>query len=374
MMKIYQIQTSPYLITVSALSVFMLLGCSRDASDSINDALDLTAEEVASVSILSLQPTSWKIEIETYGQVRAVEEVQISVDFSGDVVEVLFEEGDQVIQGQTLAIFDDKESKLRRTQAQKAAEQANTQLTDAVRQLRLKESLFDERVVSQDELDAAANEVRREQARYDEINATLALAEEELKKLVITSPVVGIVESRDIEPGETLLSGGAVATIQNLNAMRVHAFVSGEDVSYLSPGMPARIYLAGIEQRQYDVVLESTGIKADPNTGSFSIRFILNEPDRFVRPGMTVRVYLSGVELPNQLVVPESAVVDRGRRRVVYILREGAAKEVAPQLRVGGTNQFLVVGGLHADDLLIVSNLDEMTDGKRVIAKVRDES
>jgi multidrug efflux pump subunit AcrA (membrane-fusion protein) len=89
---------------------------------------------------------------------------------------------------------------------------------------------------------------------------------------------------------------------------------------------------------------------------------------------MTVRVYLSGVELPNQLVVPESAVVDRGRRRVVYILREGAAKEVAPQLRVGGTNQFLVVGGLHADDLLIVSNLDEMTDGKRVIAKVRDES
>jgi len=352
----------------------MLQGCSRDASDSVNGAATPATEDVASVSVLPLQPTKWNIEIETYGQVRAVEEVQISVDFSGDVVEVLFEEADQVIQGQILATFDDKESKLRRTQAQKAAEQANSQLTDAVRKLRLKESLFDERVVSQDELDAAVNEVQRAQARYDETNATLALADEELEKLVVTSPVAGIVESKDIEPGETLLSGGAVATIQNLNAMRVHAFVSGEDVSYLSPGMPARVYLAGIEQRQYNVVLESTGIKADPNTGSFPIRFILNEPDRFVRPGMTVRVYLSGAELPNQLVVPESAVVDRGRRRVVYILREGVAKEVAPQLRVGGSNQFLVVGGLHAGDVLIVSNLDEMTDGKRVTAKVRDES
>ncbi|MDH3511108.1 MAG: efflux RND transporter periplasmic adaptor subunit [Gammaproteobacteria bacterium] len=373
-MNIRQSRRPTSLITGAVVAAVMLLGCSREAVESGNEANNLTTEDITNVSVLTLQPTKWNIEIETYGQVRAVEEVQIGVDFSGDVVQVLFEEGDQVVQGQRLAIFDDKESKLRRTQAQKAAEQANTQLTDAVRQLRLKESLFDERVVSQDELDAAVNEVQLAQSRYDETSATLALAEEELDKLIITSPVTGIVESRDIEPGETLLSGGAVATIQNMNAMRVHAFVSGEDISYLSPGMSARIYLAGIEQRQYDVVLESTGIKADPNTGSFPIRFILNEPDRFVRPGMTVRVYLSGVELPNQLVVPESAVVDRGRRRVVYILREGVATELAPQLRVGGTNQFLVVGGLHSGDLLIISNLDEMTDGKPVTAKDQDES
>jgi membrane fusion protein (multidrug efflux system) len=368
------IQRLTSLITVSVLTVLMVLACSNDASESINDAADLTIDEISNVSVLTLQPTKWNIEIETYGQIRAVEEVQIGVDFSGDLVEVLFEEGDQVVQGQRLAIFDNKESKLRRTQAQKAAEQANAQLTDTLRQLRLKESLFDERVVSQDELDAASNEVHLAQAHYDETSAALALAEEELDKLIVTSPVAGIVESKDVESGETLLAGDTVATIQNINAMRVHAFVSGEDISYLSPGMPARIYLAGIEKRQYDVELESTGIKADPNTGSFPIRFILNQPDRFVRPGMTVRVYLSGVELPNQLVVPESAVVDRGRRRVVYVLRDGVATELAPQLRVGGSNQFLVVGGLHAGDLLIISNLDEMVDGKRVEAKAQDES
>jgi membrane fusion protein (multidrug efflux system) len=369
-----QIQRPASLITVSALAALMLLACNPDATDSRNDATGLVPEEVASVSVLSLQPTNWKIEIQTYGQVRAVEEVQVSVDFSGDVAEVLFEEGDQVVQGQRLATFDDKKSQLRRRQAQKAGEQANTQLTNALRQLRLKESLFDDRVVSQDELDAAVNAVQLAQARYDETNAMLALAEEELERLIIISPVSGIVESKDIEPGETLLAGGTVATIQNISAMRLHAFVSGEDVSYLAPGMSARIYLAGIEQRQYDVVLESIGIKADPNTGSFPVRFILNEPDRFVRPGMTARLYLSGLKIANQLVIPESAVVDRGRRRVVYVLREGVATELAPQLRVGGSNQYLVVGGLHAGDLLIVSNLDEMVDGKRVEAKAQDES
>ena len=372
-MNSFQFQRRFSSITVSVLGVLMLLGCNRNATESEVDATDLATEEVAKVSVLSLQPTEWKIEIQTYGQVRAVEEVQVGVDFTGDVAKVFFQEGDQVVQGQRLATFDDKESQLRRRQAQKAAEQAETQLNDAVRQHRLKESLFDDRVVSQDELDMAINAVQLAQGRYDETVATLALAKEELDQLTITSPVAGIVESRDIEPGETLLSGGAVATIQNINAMRVHAFVSGEDISYLASGMPARIFFAGVENRQYDVVLESVGIKADPNTGSFPVRFILSEPDRFVRPGMTVRVYLSGIEMPNQLVVPESAVVDRGRRRVVYVLRQGTATEVSPKLRVGGSNQFLVVGGLAAGDVLIVSNLDEMTDGKRVEAKA-DES
>jgi multidrug efflux pump subunit AcrA (membrane-fusion protein) len=44
--------------------------------------------------------------------------VQVSVDFAGDVTKVLFEEGDAVVQGQTLAIFDNKESQLRRRQPQ----------------------------------------------------------------------------------------------------------------------------------------------------------------------------------------------------------------------------------------------------------------
>jgi membrane fusion protein (multidrug efflux system) len=361
-------------IAVVIVAGLLLQACGRDAADATGNGADLASEELASVSVLELQPVNWKIEIETYGQVRAVEEVQVGVDFAGDVAAVMFEEGDRVAQGQKLATFDDKESRLRRTQAQKAAEQAETQLTDAARQLRLKESLFDERVVSQDELDAALNEVQLAQARFDETSATLALAEEELDKLNVISPVSGIVESRDIEPGETLLSGGTVATIQNINAMRVRAFVSGNDISYLSPGMPARVFLSGIEQRRYEVVLESVGIKADPNTGSFPIRFLLNEPDRFVRPGMTVRVYLSGAEIPNQLVIPESAVVDRGRRRVVYIIRDGVATEISPKLRVGGTNQFLVASGLNAGDLLIVSHLDEMVDGKPVKANVGNGS
>ena len=90
-MHIYQIQRSACLITIYSLFVLMLQGCSRDASDSVNGAANPATEDVASVSVLPLQPTKWNIEIETYGQVRAVEEVQISVDFSGDVVEVLFE-------------------------------------------------------------------------------------------------------------------------------------------------------------------------------------------------------------------------------------------------------------------------------------------
>ena len=72
-------------------------------------------------------------------------------------------------------------------------------------------------------------------------------------------------------------------------------------------------------------------------------------------------------ELGDTLLIPESALVDRNRKRVVYRLNDGVAEEVEPGLAVTVNDELLpVLHGLYAGDEIIISGLNTVVAGTRV--------
>jgi membrane fusion protein (multidrug efflux system) len=113
-------------------------------------------------------------------------------------------------------------------------------------------------------------------------------------------------------------------------------------------------------------VIESVGIKADPGTGNFTVKLTIQNKDGLLRDGMTATAELQGIEYPEALLVPESAVVDRNRHRVVYKVVDNRAVEVQPVFRASMREHIPVLDGLESGDILIVSGMENVIDGAEI--------
>jgi RND family efflux transporter MFP subunit len=321
---------------------------------------------IPQVHTLILEPQTWRQTLEAYGAVEPAEDVAITVDFSAPVTAVHFEEGQRVEQGQLLVELDSRKRDLRLAQAATAVEETRAGLEEARRDLERRRGLADSGAISREVLDRAEIALRRATARYEDALAAHRLAERELTESRVVSPVSGIVDRRSVEPGETVMPGQLLGSIQAVDRVRVHVYVGEREVNDLRVGAGAEVRSAGAPGRIFRAKIEAVGIKADPRTGNFPVKLTLPNENGQLRPGMTARVRLQGLTHSGTLLIPDNALVDRRRRRVVYVVRDGTAVEVEPLLRASVAEYIPVLEGLKAGDRLVVAGMEQLADGSPV--------
>jgi RND family efflux transporter MFP subunit len=256
---------------------------------------------------LILPHTSWQQILDAYGVVEPAEDVAITVDFSAPVKTVHFEEGQQVEQGQLLIELDSRKRDLRLRQAVTAVEES-----------------------------------------------------------LVLSPASGIIDRRSVEPGETVMPGQLLGSVQAVDRVRVRVHVGEREVNDLRVGADAEVRSPGVRGRIYQAKVEAVGIKADAETGNFPVKLTLPNEDGLLRPGMTARVRLWGLTNAHALLIPDDALVDRRRRRVVYVVRDGRAVEVEPLLRASVGERIPVLEGLKAGARLVVEGMEQLVEGSPV--------
>ena len=353
------------LLLTALLSTTLLAisACSDPEKDNIAASENLQAIDV---DTLTLQYQDWQGSINTFGAVEAAEEIQLSLDFSATVSAVLVDEGEPVSTGQLLIEMDQEKPRLRLQQASEAALRAKAAMDEAFLNLQRRKKLAEQETVSKEILDNAELAVQRAQADYRQAIATRQLAEKEQTESRITSPVDGVVDLRAVETGQSVLAGTTLMTLQATEALQVQTWVSEKDISLVSIGAQAKIFLSSQYGTQLKGQVKSVGINAHPATGNFPVEVIIEEKTELARPGMTAQLSIEGLVIPRVLLLPEQALVDRNRRRVVYIIKNGIAVEVEPLLSAGFSNRIIVLSGLSEGDQLILSNLERVIDGSRV--------
>ncbi len=321
---------------------------------------------VAQVRTLTLEPRIWVESIRTHGRIEAAEEVNLALDFSATARTVRFEEGDPVEVGQVLVEFDRNERNLQLTQAERAVEDAKARLDRARGAMNRRANLFMENRISREEYQTSQADMRSAKAQYEEALAAQSLARRDLEETTLMSPVNGAVASRSVDPGETVMPGQVLCAIQVVDTVRVITFVSEKDINSLRVGGDARVRSPGVRAKEYSARIESLGVKADPSTGNFTVKLAVQNDDGLLRDGMTASVELQGIEARNAMLIPESAIVDRNRRRVVYKVIEGKASEVQVILGASTADTVPVLGGLAFGDILIVEGLESVVDGSAI--------
>jgi RND family efflux transporter MFP subunit len=322
------------------------------------------------------------------GYVVARRKAVVSAKIQGRLSELRVEEGSVVREGQTLARLESIDYEAAVARAKAAVLRAEADLAEFRRQLKLSTDLAKERIVAEDQREAAASRVRIAEAALAQQSADLAFAEAQLQNTVIRAPFSGVVVKKMAEVGESVApippgvnistSSGAIVALADLATLEVEADVAEANVAKVGGGQPAEVTVEAIPDRRYKAVLRQVIPTADRTKATVMVKVTILDKDKDLKPEMSAKVTFLEPEKKEKpeaaasqpvVLVPRAAVATRDGKPTVFLVREGKAQARAVVLGTERQGQVIVQDGLAGGETIVAKPGDELQDGAPVRVK-----
>ena len=327
------------------------------------------------------------------GTIGAYKLVSVGAQVTGEVKRLHVALGDTVKQGQLIAEIDALTQQNNLRNAQAALQSAQAQL--AARQAALKQATLAaarlRELVAIDagtraDLEAAeatlsttTAEIAAQQAQIAQARVAEDTAKVNLGYTRVTAPMDGVVVAVVTEQGQTVNANQTTPTIvkvAQLDTMTVKSQISEADVVKVQPGQKVYFTILGEPDRRYDALLRTVepapdSILTDTTTSSststtttttavyYNGLFDVANPEGKLRISMTAQVSIVRGEAKNALVIPASALGQRGRDGRYPVKVVGADGNAEPRsIRVGINNNVSVevTEGLAEGDRVVLGD------------------
>jgi len=328
------------------------------------------------------------------GYVTARRQATVSSKVTGKVTEVLVEEGMKVKEGQIMARLDDTNVKasLLLAQAQLASAQAilaetRVRLKEAGQDLQRQTNLAKGQVSSRADFDHAEAAALASQARLEQQQADVAVAErtvaiwqQQLEDTVIRSPFDGIVTTKDAQPGEMISpvsAGGGftrtgIGTVVDMGSLEIEIDVNESYINRVGPGQPVEATLDAYPDWKIPCHVIAVIPTADRSKSTVRVRVGFDQLDPRILPEMSVKVaFRETAGGPNPSVartvlVPRTALQQQNGRDVVMIIRDARAERRAVTVDNLGATEAEISAGVASGERVVVDAPKELTDGAAV--------
>lgn len=267
------------------------------------------------------------------GVIEAINKAQVAAQISGRIVDLPFEVGDTVAAGQVIARITQAETQSGAEAAIAQLAEAQTALAEAQRQYDRVAALYEKRLVAKAQLDSTRQARDAARARTDAAQAQVDAAKTRLEYTEITAPYSGVVIERLVSLGETVMPGTPLMTGIALEQLRVRVKVPQSRIATVSQSQSATL----ISGDNTSVALGAARFVPSAERGSQGFTFLFDIPQQTTQtllPGMLVDVEMPG-EPQTSLVVPDSAVAQRGELRGVYAIDADTNALSFRRVRVG---------------------------------------
>lgn len=178
-------------------------------------------------------------------------EVVVGTDLAGTVVRLVVDELDRVKKGQTIAEIraDDLRAEVGEARGRIAEAEADLRLAQS--ENTRQESLFAAGVGTRQAADTSRRDVEAAQARLATQQAAVARLSAVIAKTRIVAPIDGVVIARSADVGESLQAGDPIATVANLDRLRVEVEVDEFDAGRVQLGAPVQVTAEGHDGRSW---------------------------------------------------------------------------------------------------------------------------
>jgi len=173
--------------------------------------------------------------------------------------------------------------------------------------------------------------------------------------VTVYSTTFGTVVERKVTQGQYVNAGDPLYSVADLSTVWVKADVYEADLAQINPGQSVEITSDALAGKQIHGNVEFIEPKAATETRTVPVHVHVANPGMRLRPGMFVRAVFS-LHQDNVLVVPRSAVLDTGTRKLVYIAKLNGVFE-AREIRTGTPNNdlFPVISGLKPGERVVTN-------------------
>ncbi|MBN8999428.1 MAG: efflux RND transporter periplasmic adaptor subunit [Rhizobiales bacterium] len=269
---------------------------------------------VVTVAAQKLEPTSWQPGIQAVGTVAASQGVDLAVQAGGIIKQILFKANDRIKQGQLLVQIDDAVDRAGLLAAKTSVAVAQDALARA-------QQLLDRKVGTIASLQDAQNNLDKAKGQLAQIEATV-------DQKAIKAPFDGTIGIPKVDVGQYVQPGTLIATLQDLETMKVNFTVPEQQLSSLSIGQSAKF---GLNENNLNFTGQISGIdpKIDPSSRLVNVQALVGNSDGSLRPGQFIHVRVQLPEENNILAVPQTAVTISLYGTYVYVV-ENAPPAPAP--------------------------------------------
>lgn len=313
-------------------------------------------KKILNVNGLVVKKGALSDEIMVTGTLLPDEEVDLSFETSGQVVEIMFKEGAYVHKGQLLAKVNDKvlKAELRRL---------SSQLKLANDRVYRQRTLLQHDAVSQEAYEQVKTELATLKAQIDAVKAQIEQTE-------LRAPFDGVIGLRQISVGAYASPSTVVSKLTRYVPLKVEFAVPERYATDMKPGVSLNFTVDGFLQSFPAKVYAKESV-IDMNTHTLTVRAIYSNKNGLLAPGRYASIKLKRQEIKDAIAIPSEAVIPEMGKDKVYLYKSGKAQPVELKLGLRTEDRVQVLSGLHVGDTLITSGtLQLRTDLPVVLDKV----
>jgi len=344
------------------------------------DTVRPIAVEAVEVSMHEIRRT-----VETVGSFSPAEDVVVSSEVDGQVIDVHAGFGDRVEEGDVLVEIAPRELELAVEQQKAAIEQvrarlglndgettlsdireavtvkrAAADLADAEQKFKRAGELLEQGLLPRQGYEDAEVRLKSSQANYDlslqEVRNLLAtlrqntvaseLAEKKLRDTKIRAPFSGYVQGKDVSTGQYVRVQSPVMTIVRTDYVKATVPIPERMAAWVRVGQKVDITVDAYPDRKFTGIVRRINPVVIPETRTFAIQARVDNPDGLLKPGFFLRASISSDQVEELMTIPQKSLVYAYGVYSAYVLqgKQVEQREVKIGDRVG--EDVVIIGGL----------------------------
>ena len=309
-------------------------------------------KNILNVNAITVKPETISDEIFINGSLLPDEEVDLSFETSGKIVEINFKEGSFVKKGDLLAKVNDKSLQ---AQLSKLMSQVKLAEDRVYRQSRL----LKKDAVSQEAYEQVKTDLATLKADIELVKANIALTE-------LKAPFDGVIGLRGVSVGSYASPSTVVAKLTKISPIKVEFAVPEHYADDIKTGYNVAFTLPG-NLNVFKAKVYAKESKIDPVTHTLSVRALYDNKEGATLAGRYASVNVEKQRIEGALVVPSEAIVPEMGVDKLYLYKRGKAEPVTVTTGIRTDASVQITSGLNQGDTVIVSGTLQLRAGLPVV-------
>ena len=360
------------------------------------------------VLVETVKPQVLEASVSYTGTIKPYEEIMVYPRVAGELTNYSVYPGDRVTAGQPIATLDASELT---TGVAEAVAEVSTMETDlemskievdeqksAIAQieadldyLNLKKDRFarlvKDGVISQDEFDVVDSEVRSKEANLKQARVKLARmgamvtnnrakinqakAKVDTAKVMqgyttINSPISGIVQERNVDPGVVVQPSMGIVKIGNYDQVRLQANVAQSDAVNINPGTTIVATVPGSNIPPIKGKITSIFPQANSQTRTVTVEAVIDNSDGQLLSGKFLEMKIVTARKPSAITVPQAAVVEFQDQSSVWVVEGDTVTAQPVTLGMSTGDRVEVTSGLESGQAVVTSGQNRLVENAPV--------
>lgn len=317
---------------------------------------------IISVSTMIVGYAAWQPSLMAIGSLRAIRGVNVTTELAGMVETIYFIPGAFVKEGDVLV-------QLRAANEIGTLQSLEAQADLAKITYNRDKSQYAVHAVSKQTLDTDADNLKNLVAQVAAQAATVA-------KKTIRAPFTGRLGICNVNPGQYVNPGDAIATLQTLDPIYIDFYVPQQHLMKLQTGMTVITTTDTFPGQQFNGKITTINPAVEVSTRNIIVEATLNNPKYELTPGMFAYAEVITSQPEQRLTLPQTAVTFNPYGEIVYIIKQtGKDKKKRPILTANQIfiktgeirgDQVTVLEGIKAGDTVVTSGQLKLKNGSQV--------